>query len=254
MTNPPAQAIQMKEGLNRAIRRWDLVALLVNVTVGAGILRLPSEVAKTVGGVYSLAAFVVCAVTIGLIVLCFAEVASRFNETGGPYLYARQAFGPAFGFIVGWLMWITRLAGFATLIDVFVAYLGYFWPSATTGLLRATIITVIVAVLTALNVIGVRESTLASNVSTVSKLVPLLMFVAVGIFFVEPGRFYNVPKPGLGSFSSAVFILIYVFSGFEAVLVNSGEIREAQRNIPFALITALTLSVALFLLIQIVCV
>src|SRR5260370_19501760 len=116
------------EGLSREITKWGLIALFVNVTVGAGIFRLPSEVQGTVGN-YSLAAFIVCAVIVGLIVLCFAEVGSRFSATGGPYLYARETFGPLAGFTVGWLMWLTRLAGFATLLQVLIAYLGYFYPA-----------------------------------------------------------------------------------------------------------------------------
>src|SRR5436853_5538259 len=124
-------------GLKRDIRRWDLVALFINVTVGAGVFRLESEVFRS-ASVYSLFAFIICAIIVGLIVLCFAEVASRFTETGGPYLYARESFGPAFGFMVGWLMWITRLAGFATLCNVLVVSLGYFWPWA--GMHRAIVV------------------------------------------------------------------------------------------------------------------
>jgi basic amino acid/polyamine antiporter, APA family len=107
------------EGLSREIRKWDLVALLVNVTVGAGIFKLPADVQKAVGN-YSLAAFVACAVIIGLIALCFAEVASRFSGTGGPYLYAKETFGSPVAFLVGWLMWLTRLAGFAMLLLLIV--------------------------------------------------------------------------------------------------------------------------------------
>ena len=241
------------EGLNREIRKWDLVALLINVTVGAGILKLPAEVQRTVGD-YSLLAFVVCAVIIGLIALCFAEVGSRFNRTGGPYLYAREAFGPTTAFLVGWLMWLTRLAGFATLVQVFVAYLSYFWPAAESGLPRAAIIAGLVVILTAINLIGVKESARASDVLTVSKLLPLMLFVVVGLFFINPAQFTFTEIPGVGSFSSAVFVLVYVFSGFEAVLVNSGEIRQPQRAIPFALAVALSTAVVLFLLIQIVCI
>lgn len=241
------------EGLSREIRKWDLVALLVNVTVGAGIFRLPADVQKTVGN-YSLAAFVVCAVIVGLIALCFAEVGSRFSGTGGPYLYARETFGPAPAFMVGWLMWLTRVAGFATLTQVFVAYLGYFWPPAESGLPRIVIITALVVVLTIINITGVKQSARVGDIFTVSKLIPLVLFVAVGLFFISPARFALAARPGLGSFSAAVFILIYVFSGFEAVLVNSGEIRQPQRVIPFALIVALSASVVLFLLIQVVCI
>lgn len=241
------------EGLSREIRKWDLVALLVNVTVGAGILRLPSDVQKTVGN-YSLAAFVVCAIIIGLIALCFAEVGSRFSGTGGPYLYSRETFGPTFAFLVGWLMWLTRLAGFATLAQVFVAYLGYFWLPAESGSPRVAIIMGLVVTLTVINLIGVKESARAGDIFTVSKLIPLLVFVAVGLFFIIPARFTLAARPGVGSFSAAVFMLVWLFSGFEAVLVNSGEIRQPQRVIPFALIVALCASVVLFLLIQVVCI
>lgn len=241
------------EGLSREIRKWDLVALLVNVTVGAGILKLPADVQRTVGD-YSLLAFVVCAIIIGLIALCFAEVGSRFSGTGGPYLYARETFGPTTAFLVGWLMWLTRLAGFATLVQVFVAYLGYFWPAAQSGLARATIIAGLVVILTAINLVGVKESARTSDVLTVSKLIPLVLFVVVGLFFINPDLFTFSATPTVASFSSAVFVLVYVFSGFEAVLVNSGEIRQPQRVIPFALTVALSAAVVLFLSIQIVCI
>ena len=121
------------EGLSREIRKWDRVGLLVNVTVGAGILKLPADIQKAIGN-YSLVAFIVCAIIIVLIALCFAEVGSRFTGTGGPYLYARETFGPTAGFLIGWLMWLTRLAGFASLVQVFIAYLGFFWPAVETGL------------------------------------------------------------------------------------------------------------------------
>ena len=243
----------MAEGLSREIRKWDLVALLVNVTVGAGILKLPADVQKVVGN-YSLPAFIVCAVIIGLIALCFAEVGSRFSGTGGPYLYARKTFGPTLAFLVGWLMWMTRLAGFATLAHVFVAYLSYFWAPAGSGFARIAIITGLVITLTVINLIGVKESARASDLFTVSKLLPLLLFVAVGLFFISPAQFTFGERPALASFSGAVFMLVYLFSGFEAVLVNSGEIRQPQRVIPFALIVALSAAVVLFLLIQIVCI
>src|SRR2546427_3899624 len=243
----------MREGLKREIRKWDLVALLVNVTVGAGILRLPADVQRTVGN-YSLAAFVICALIIGLIALCFAEVGSRFSGTGGPYLYASETFGPTLAFTVGWLMWLTRLAGFATLAQVFIAYLGYFWPPVESGLPRVAIIAGLVVLLTVINIIGVKQSARASDIFTVAKLIPLVVFVAAGLFFISPASFTVAARPSLGSFSAAVFILVYAFSGFEAVLVNSGEIRQPQRVIPFALILALSASVVLFLLIQVVCI
>src|SRR6202158_6532963 len=96
------------EGLIRGIRRWDLVAIAINGIIGAGIFGLPSRVFSLIGP-YSLIAFVACALVVTLIILCFAEVGSRFNETGGPYLYAREAFGPTVGFEIGWLSWVARV-------------------------------------------------------------------------------------------------------------------------------------------------
>ena len=125
---------------------------------------------------------------------------------------------------------------------------------AASGLARVLIITGIVVSLTIINLTGVRGSARASDIFTVSKLIPLLLFVGVGLFFINPARFDFSSQPSLGTFSGALFLLVYVFSGFEAVLVNSGEIREPRRAIPFALLLGLSAAVILFVLIQIVCI
>ena len=144
-------------GLVRGIRRWDLVALIINSMVGAGIFVLPARVLRADRPVQP-AAFVVCALVIALIILCFAEVGSRFRETGGPYLYAREAFGPAAGFQVGWMFWLARLTSSATNCNLLVVYLGYFWPGANAGLWRAAIVTAVIVALTAINYVGVRDA------------------------------------------------------------------------------------------------
>src|SRR5581483_8078366 len=118
-----------------------------------------------------------CAVPIFLIVLCFAEVSSRFKQTGGPYLYARVTFGPLVGFEIGWLTWVVRLAGFAALCNLFVDYLGYFVPAAGSGRPRTAIITGVVCVLAGANITGVRLSSVFGNIMTVGKLVPLVLLV-----------------------------------------------------------------------------
>src|SRR5262249_25368389 len=97
-----------QKGLIREIRRWDIVAMIINMIVGAGIFGLPSKI-YSLTGTWSLLAYLICAVLVTLIIFCFSEVASRFAETGGPYLYARVAFGSVIGFEVGWLVWLARL-------------------------------------------------------------------------------------------------------------------------------------------------
>src|SRR6266567_3224181 len=177
-----------QEGLVRSIRRWDLIALAINAIIGAGIFGLPSEVFSRIGS-YSIIAFLVCAVVISLIVLCFAEVGSRFTETGGPYLYARKTFGPTLGFEVGWLVWLARLTAFAANCNLLVNYLGYFWTGATAGGGRTIVIVLVIVSLTTINIIGVKQAAIASNIFTIGKLIPLLIFIAAGLFFLQPGGY-----------------------------------------------------------------
>src|SRR6195256_5056506 len=165
-----------REGLVRGIRRWDLVAITINGIIGAGIFGLPAKVFALIGS-YSLIAFSVCALVVMLIILCFAEVGSRFDETGGPYLYAREAFGPTVAFEVGWLIWLARLTAVAANCNLMVSFLAFFWPSANSPVHRALLIIAVVISLTALNIFGVRQAANASNLFTIGKLIPMLIFI-----------------------------------------------------------------------------
>ncbi len=241
----------MEEKLVRGISRWDLTAIAVNTIIGAGIFGLPSKVAALIGG-YSLLAFVVCAIIVGFIVLCFAEVASRFSATGGMYLYAKEAFGAVVGFEVGWLYWIVRVTTFAANCNLLLAYFGFFVPTANEGILRIVLISFVVLLLTTINFLGVKESVILTNIFTVGKIVPLLIFCAVGLFFVQPANFTFDVAPSYDAFSSAVLLLIYAYVGFEAAVIPAGETKDPQKNVPFALLTALAFCAVLFIIIQIV--
>jgi amino acid transporter len=238
-------------GLVRAIRRWDLAALAINGIVGAGIFGLPSEVFARVG-VYSLLAFVVCAAAVALIILCFAEVSSRFSGTGGPYLYAREAFGPLAGFEVGWLLWIARLTAFAANVQVLVAYFSLFVPWSGAGPGRTVTITLVVLVLTAINILGVREATRVTNVLTIAKMAPLALFVLVGLFYLTPEHFALPPAPPFADFSVSVLLLMYAFTGFEQASIPGGEMRDPRRDLPHALLLAIAVVAVFFVLIQVV--
>jgi amino acid transporter len=239
------------EGLVRAIRRWDLVALTINAIIGAGIFGLPAEVFARVGA-YSLASFFVCGVAVTLIILCFAEVSSRFSSTGGPYVYAREAFGPLAGFEVGWMMWIARLTAFAANCNLLVAYLAFFVPAVQGGMWRAATITLVVAGLTIVNLIGVRNAATLGNVLTVSKLVPLFLFAVIGGFFVDATAFRATVHATFGDFSVSVLLLIYAFTGFEMAAIPSGELRDPGRDLPRALLTAMVVVFGLYMAIQFV--
>ncbi len=239
------------EKLIRGLGRWDLTAVAINTIIGTGIFILPAGVFKLIGG-YSLYAFIACALIIGLIVLCFSEVSSRFNTTGGMYLYAREAFGPEIGFETGWLYWVVRIATFAANCNAVVIYLGFFFPGLDSGLGRTLIIAVVVTGITIVNLIGVRESAIMTNIFTVGKIVPLLLFAGVGLFFIEPANFDFEAVPEYASFPAAVLLLIYAYVGFEAAVIPTGEIKDPGKNIPFALLTALAFCVVLFFIIQLV--
>jgi basic amino acid/polyamine antiporter, APA family len=240
-------------GLVRGFRRWDLVALVLNAIIGAGIFGLPSTVQAHIG-TYSVFAWLLCAIPIVLIILCFAEVGSRFKETGGPYLYARVAFGPLIGFEVGWLMWLARLTAFAALCNLFVGYLGYFIPGSSAGLWRAFVIATVVVSLTLTNIMGVRSTAAVNNVLTVGKLIPLLLFVVVGLFFISPQNYSLAARPSHESFSTAMLLIVFAYSGFEAAVVPAGEARDPGRHFPFALLTGIGVVVVVYALIQVVCI
>lgn len=241
------------EGLVRGIRKWDLVAITINGIIGAGIFGLPSKVFSLIGA-YSLIAFVVCALVVVLIILCFAEVGSRFEQTGGPYLYAQEAFGPTVAFEVGWLIWLARLTAFAANCNLMVSYLSFFWAPANTGVIRAMIIVAVVLALTALNVLGVRQAAIASNIFTIGKLVPMLIFIAAGLFFLNPHAYALGARPSTGAFSQSVLLLLYAFTGFEMAAIPAGEIRDPQKHLPRALLTATAVVAFVYILIQVVCV
>ena len=241
------------EGLIRGIRKWDLVAVTINGIIGAGIFGLPAKVFALIGS-YSLIAFVACALVVTLIVLCFAEVGSRFDETGGPCLYAREAFGSTVAFEVGWLIWLARLTAFAANCNLMVSYLAFFWAPANSTMPRALIITGAVLSLTALNLFGVRQAAIASNLFTVGKLIPMLIFVAAGLFFLNPHAFALGAGPSAGAFSQSVLLLIYAFTGFEMAAIPAGEIRNPQTHLPRALLISIAVVACTYILIQIVCI
>ena len=240
-----------QEKLFRGISRWDLTAIAINTIIGAGIFGLPAKVTALIGS-WSLVAFVVCALIVGLIVLCFAEVSSRFQSTGGMYLYAKEGFGSLVGFEVGWLYWVVRVTTFAANCNLLLAYLSFFVPGAKEGSTRIALICVIVTFLTIVNFVGVKQSTILTNVFTVGKIVPLIIFATIGLFFVQPANFDFSVVPDYTAFSGATLLLIYAFVGFEATVIPAGESKDPKKDMPFALLLALAVVAVLFILIQVV--
>jgi amino acid transporter len=237
--------------LKRGIRKWDLVFLIINSVIGAGIFGLPAK-AFALSGPYSLLAFGVCAVVMLVLILVFMEVSSRFDRTGGPYLYIKEAFGDIPAFAIGWILMLTRLFSYATLINLLVIYLSFFSPIFQENWMRITVILGITAMLTGINLLGIKDSTRTTNILTVSKLIPLSLFILVGLFFLNPEAFDYSSPPTMPDFANTALLLIFAFGGFEAGLVISGEVENPRKNLPFALITAALIITVFYVLIQVV--
>jgi basic amino acid/polyamine antiporter, APA family len=212
---------------------------------------LPSKV-FSLSGPYSVFAFLICAVCVAAIVLCFAEVASRYSGTGGPFLYASEAYGPATGFLVGWLVFVARLTSFAANSSLLPAYLGLFFPGAASGFGRACLLTVVVALLAAVNVAGVRVAANASNLLAAGKLIPLAVFVGAGLFWIDGARFSLAAVPEYRPFAQSVMLLVYAFTGFEMAVIPAGEARKPGRDLPIALLAGMAIVVVFYVLIQVV--
>lgn len=251
MSNPAPES-PSRGGLVRAIGRWSLVALTVNCVIGSGVFGLPSVLAGLVGTA-SVLAVVVAAAAMAVIMACFAEVASQFSETGGPYLYVRTAFGRLMGIEVGWLTWVVRIASCAANANLFVVYLGEFWPKAVQPVSKITILTLLIGILAVINYRGVRMGAQVSNAFTIAKLLPLVLVCLVGVFYLV-GTHHVIPEGVVSAdakaWSRAIVLLIFAYGGFEAALISAGEAKNPRRDMVFALFCTLAICAVIYSLIQ----
>ena len=248
---PPGDAPRSGEGrLVRAIGTWGLGAGIVNVTIGGGIFRLPAGVAATLGAAAPLA-YVVCALSMALIVLCFAEAGSRVSMTGGPYAYVETAFGPFIGALTGMLLWVGVTLALSAVASFFADALGAMVPSLTLWEKRGALIATLV-VLAALNARGVALVARFNTVATVAKLAPLVILIVVGLFTMHPANLRWSHAPSTGDVSRASVLLLFAFLGIESALVPSGEVIDPARTVPRAIFAAMTVVTVLYVLIQVV--
>jgi amino acid transporter len=235
--------------------RWTLTALVVNSIVGSGIFGLPSIVAADVGR-WSPLAYLIAAAGVAVIMACFAEVASQFGESGGPYLYAREAFGNFLGIETGWLLWLVRVTAAAAAANLFTNYLAEFWPDAKEPLPRLAALTILIGFLAFVNYRGVKSGAVASNVFTIAKLSALFLFAILGGIFllgahtaIPPAIAETSPIPPRKWFE-AMLVIWFAYGGFEAAVVPMAEAKDPRRDAPFALFTGLVTTTILYCLIQ----
>jgi basic amino acid/polyamine antiporter, APA family len=238
-------------GLVRAMGRWTLIALVINSIIGSGIFGLPSQLAATLGP-RSPRAVLIAGVFVGIIMACFGEVASQFTEAGGPYLYARVAFGRLVGIQMGWMLWLAQLSAPAANANLFVIYLGEVWPRANEFWPRFLILTLLVGLLTFVNYRGVRAGAEVSNIFTVAKLLPLGIVLVAGLVYVVGAHQATavhtvVPR---SAWLKGILVMVFAYGGFESALTPMSEARDPRRDVPFSLFTALVCCTLIYTMIQ----
>jgi basic amino acid/polyamine antiporter, APA family len=247
MTSIPKE----ETGLIRAIGVPALAANIVNSTVGAGIFALPAAVAAQLGAA-SPVAYVICAFAMCLFVTSFAMAGSRVSLTGGLYAYVEVAFGRFVGFLAGVLYFLTAILAISGIVGLIATSVGVLLPPLAAPIGRFAVILFVFLFLASINIRGVRIGARAVEAVTLIKLVPLIIFVIAGIFFIRPEALLWPGWPRGDALGRSILLLLFAFVGVEVALVPSGEIKQPARTVPRAIFTALGITTLLYIMIQLV--
>jgi len=245
------QAEQVDHQLVRGIGIPALTANIVSSTIGAGIFVIPATVAQGLGLAAPLA-FVCCAIAMVLFVTCFAIAGSRVSLTGGLYAYVEVAFGRYVGFLAGVLYGLTALGAVAGVVNVLVNSVAVIAPFLGDPVMRIVVMLLVYGSLVLINIRGVREGAGAVTVITFAKVLPLLLFIGVGIFFIHPVNLTWSAWPGSKALGDSVILLIFAFVGIEVALIPSGEVKNPSRTVPRAAYLALVITTIIYIMIQLV--
>jgi amino acid transporter len=244
-------ALTNHEPLRRRLGVVALWLLIINGMIGAGIFGIPAD-AERLAGAFSPWVFVVCALLIAPIMLCFAQLSSRFSGTGGPVLYATVAFGPFVGFQIGWAFYIARLTAFAANLNLLVTTDAHFQPEGLGPAVRLGLLFAICASMVWVNTVGSKAAMRSLGALTALKLLPLIGLAGVGLFSLDRAVFASVASPpGATDLGAAALLAIYAFVGFESGVVPAGEAKNPQRDMPRALLLALAVSTMIYVLVQV---
>lgn len=248
---PSGRGSSAETALVRSIGTFGLAASIVNVTIGGGIFRLPADMAATLGPTAPIA-YLLCAVAMGLIVLCMAEAGSRVSLTGGPYAYVEVAFGPFPGFLAGFLLWMVLTFVMAAVATVLVASLGALAPPLSSPGANAAVLVAIYAFFATVNILGVARGAGVNTALTVAKLLPLLLLIAGGLFAVDSANLTIDDPPDVASLARSSILLLFAFAGIEAALVPGGEVKNPARTVPTAILIGMVTVTLLYAALQFV--
>ena len=228
----------------RRLGLLDVLAIGVNAIVGSGVFSMPDDMHRAMGG-WSPLAFLFCALLLMPVALSFAELAGTSDETGGPYLYARKAFGPMVGFIVGWSSWLNAFISWAANTTLFVALCGVDSP-----LLQKALVLVTIVALGVINYVGVRPGALVIHVMVFGKVTAIVCFVAVALLAAHPGHLAGALPHAFAGVGNGVYLALFPLQGFEVVPVPAGEAKNPERNVPLGTMGSLLFAAVLFVVVQ----
>lgn len=234
---------------------WSIVLLGINAIIGSGIFLLPNK-AYALAGSFSLVVIVFDALLAMSLALCFAEASGRFQRNGGPYIYARAAFGNFIGFEVGFMKAAISIIAWAAMANGFATALTAVLPAMKDPFYKDAVIIALMGLLGLINILGVQLSKVINNLVTVGKLLPLVLFIAIGIFYMNGANFTPLLPSGEAaanfSFGAAALLIFYAFTGFEAIAEAAEDMDDPKRNIPRAIVMVMLLVSAFYFLIMMV--
>jgi len=233
----------------RRLTLLDVLCLGVNAIVGSGIYAFPGLLAAQLGPA-SFLAFGLCGLVAAVVGLCFAEAAGMFERSGGPYVYARAAFGPVAGYAVGWACWAAAVLSWAAVARAIPPYLGQLWPGVASGGGATAVALAITLALAGINLLGIKPGAITTDVLTGAKLLPLLILAGKGLLVGARVPVRPFAPRGLRPLPRAAFTAFFAFQGFEVVPVPAGDTANPRRNAPVAVLGSLALSTLLYMLVQ----
>lgn len=232
---------------------WSIVLLGINAIIGSGIFLLPNMAYALTGG-FSLVVILFDMFLAVSMALCFAELSGLFKKNGGPYVYAKAAFGNFIGFEVGFMKAAVSIIAWATMANGFATALSAVYPPANDPIFKDVIIILLLGGLGIINILGVKISEFLNNIVTIGKLVPLAIFIAVGLFFMNGANFtFTLPvgeASEVGSFGAAALLIFYAFTGFESIATAAEDMENPKKNLPRAILLAMFIVSLFYLLIQ----
>jgi amino acid transporter len=231
----------------RRLGLFDVLCIGVNATVGSGVFALPDDMQRAMGG-WSPFAYVFCAILLLPVALSFAELSSRFDETGGAYLYARRAFGERVGFVIGWYCWANTFVSWAANSTLLLALIGE--PLHLSLLTQKLLAMAMIVALGIVNYFGVKPGARVVALVVIGKLGAIFCFLAVAVFALKPGHLGGALPLGAAGVTQGIYLALFPLQGFEVAPVTAGETRNPRRNVPLGTMGSLLFSTLLFVIVQ----